>query len=83
MSARKPSKGLGRDAPIEERAPQIIRILSETYPDARVALNFSSPLEWSRTGTRDHPVQVGGKIREVEMAMTVDQHGHAFSSAST
>ena len=45
MSARKPSKGLGRDAPIEERAPQIIRILSETYPDAKVALNFSNPLE--------------------------------------
>lgn len=45
MSARKPSKGLGRDAPIEERAPQIIRILSEAYPDAKVALNFSSPLE--------------------------------------
>ena len=45
MSARKPSKGLGRDGPIEERAPQIIRILSETYPDAKVALNFSSPLE--------------------------------------
>lgn len=45
MSARKQSKGLGRDAPIEERAPQIIGILSETYPDAKVALNFSSPLE--------------------------------------
>ena len=45
MSARKPSKGLGRDAPIEERAPQIIRILSEAYPDAKVALNFSNPLE--------------------------------------
>ena len=45
MSARKPSKGLGRDAPIEERAPQIIRILSEAYPDAKFALNFSNPLE--------------------------------------
>jgi endonuclease III len=45
VSARKPSKGLGRDAPIEERAPQIIRILSEAYPDAKVALNFSNPLE--------------------------------------
>ena len=45
MSARKPSKGLGRDAPIEERAPQIIRILSDAYPDAKVALNFSNPLE--------------------------------------
>ena len=45
MSARKPPKALGRDAPIEERAPEIIRILSEAYPDAKVALNFSNPLE--------------------------------------
>ncbi|HEY3212421.1 MAG TPA: endonuclease III, partial [Actinomycetota bacterium] len=45
MSARKPSKGLGRDAPIEERAPQIISILSDAFPDAKVALNFSNPLE--------------------------------------
>jgi endonuclease-3 len=36
---------LTRDSPIEERAPEIIRILSETYPDAKVALNFSTPLE--------------------------------------
>jgi endonuclease III len=35
----------GRDAPIEDRAPEIVRILSETYPDAKVALNFSTPLE--------------------------------------
>jgi endonuclease-3 len=34
-----------RDDPIEERAPEIIRILSETYPDAKVALRFSNPLE--------------------------------------
>lgn len=34
-----------RDDPIEARAPEIIRILSETYPDAKVALNFSNPLE--------------------------------------
>ncbi len=40
-----PGAALGRDAPIEERAPEIIRILSETYPDARVALTFSNPLE--------------------------------------
>jgi endonuclease-3 len=39
------SPALRRDAPIEERAPEIVRILSETYPDAKVALNFSSPLE--------------------------------------
>jgi endonuclease-3 len=36
---------LSRDDPIEARAPEIIRILSETYPDAKVALNFSNPLE--------------------------------------
>jgi endonuclease-3 len=36
---------LTRDDPIEERAPEIVRILSETYPDAHVALNFSNPLE--------------------------------------
>jgi endonuclease-3 len=36
---------LTRDTPIEERAPEIIRILSETYPQAKVALNFSAPLE--------------------------------------
>jgi endonuclease III len=36
---------IGRDAPIEERAPEIIRILSETYPEAKVALRFSTPLE--------------------------------------
>ena len=36
---------LTRETPIEERAPEIIRILSETYPDAKVALHFSTPLE--------------------------------------
>jgi endonuclease III len=36
---------LSRDDSIEARAPEIIRILSETYPDAKVALNFSNPLE--------------------------------------
>ena len=36
---------LTRSSPIEERAPEIIRILSETYPDAHVALHFSTPLE--------------------------------------
>ena len=36
---------LTRDDPIEERAPEIIRILSEAYPDAHVALNFSNALE--------------------------------------
>ncbi|HEU4355039.1 MAG TPA: endonuclease III [Actinomycetota bacterium] len=36
---------LTRESPIEERAPQIVRILSKTYPDAKVALRFSTPLE--------------------------------------
>jgi len=36
---------LTRESPIEQRAPEITRILSETYPDAKVALNFSTPLE--------------------------------------
>jgi endonuclease III len=45
MSARRPAKPLGRDAPIEERAPEIIRILSEANPHAKVALNFTNPLE--------------------------------------
>ena len=39
------SPALTRDAPIEERAPEIVRLLSETYPDAKVALNFSNALE--------------------------------------
>jgi endonuclease-3 len=34
-----------RDDPIDKRAPHIVRILSETYPDAKVALRFSNPLE--------------------------------------
>jgi endonuclease III len=36
---------LTRDDPIEVRAPEVIRRLSETYPDASVALRFSNPLE--------------------------------------
>lgn len=38
-------KALGRDSPVEQRAPEIIRLLSETYPDAKVALRFSNALE--------------------------------------
>jgi len=34
-----------REAPIEERAPEVIRRLEAAYPDAKVALNFSNPLE--------------------------------------
>jgi endonuclease-3 len=36
---------LHRDDPIEQRAPEIVRRLSEAYPDAKVALRFSNPLE--------------------------------------
>jgi endonuclease-3 len=36
---------LTRDTLIEQRAPEIIRILSKTHPDAKVALHFSTPLE--------------------------------------
>ena len=36
---------LTRDAPIEVRAPQILKRLAEAYPDAHVALNFTNPLE--------------------------------------
>jgi endonuclease-3 len=36
---------LTRDAPIEQRAPEVIRRLEAAYPDAKVALNFSNPLE--------------------------------------
>ncbi len=39
--AAKPS----RTSPIEERAPEIVRVLSKAYPDAKVALRFSTPLE--------------------------------------
>jgi endonuclease-3 len=34
-----------RDDPIERRAPEIVRRLSEAYPDAHVALHFSNALE--------------------------------------
>lgn len=36
---------LTRRSPIEARAPEIIRLLSEAYPGAKVALRFSNPLE--------------------------------------
>jgi endonuclease-3 len=36
---------LDRTAPAEERAPEIVRLLSKAYPDARVALRFSNPFE--------------------------------------
>lgn len=34
-----------RSSPLEERAPLVIRRLERAYPDAKVALRFSSPLE--------------------------------------
>jgi endonuclease-3 len=40
-----PAKSLTRHDPIEERAPGIVRRLSEAYPDAKVALRFTNPLE--------------------------------------
>ncbi|HSD48682.1 MAG TPA: endonuclease III [Actinomycetota bacterium] len=40
-----PARTLSRDDPIEDRAPRIVRTLSATYPDAKVALRFSTPLE--------------------------------------
>jgi endonuclease III len=36
---------LDRNSPVEQRAPVIIRRLKKAYPDAKVALNFSTPLE--------------------------------------
>ncbi len=39
------AKALTRGDPIERRGPEIVRILSETYPDATVALRFSNALE--------------------------------------
>ena len=36
---------LTRTSPIEERAPEIIRRLTKAYPDAKVALHFTNPLE--------------------------------------
>jgi endonuclease-3 len=38
-------KSLTRDSPAEDRAPEIIRRLTDAYPDAHVALKFSNPLE--------------------------------------
>jgi endonuclease-3 len=36
---------LSRTDPIEQRAPDVIRILEDAYPGATIALNFSNPLE--------------------------------------
>ncbi|MBI3648369.1 MAG: endonuclease III [Actinobacteria bacterium] len=36
---------LTRKSPIEVRAPEIVKRLSKAYPDAKVALRFTNPLE--------------------------------------
>jgi len=41
----KAKQPISRDAPASARAPEVIRMLSKAYPDAKVALNFSNPLE--------------------------------------
>ena len=38
-------KALTRGSPLEERAPEVIHLLTQEYPDARVALRFETPLE--------------------------------------
>jgi endonuclease III len=38
-------KSLTRTSPVGERAPEIIKRLVKAYPDAKVALEFSNPLE--------------------------------------
>jgi endonuclease III len=40
-----PKRTLTRESPIGERAPEIVRRLSAAYPDAKVALKFTNPLE--------------------------------------
>jgi endonuclease-3 len=45
MPAARPKAALNRSTPIEDRAPEIIRLLSKAYPEAKVALRFSNPLE--------------------------------------
>ena len=41
----KPRSRLTRTSPLEDRAPEVIRRLTRAYPNARVALRFSNPLE--------------------------------------
>jgi endonuclease-3 len=43
MPAR--AKKLTRESPVEDRAPEIIERLEKAYPDAKVALEFTNPLE--------------------------------------
>jgi endonuclease-3 len=39
------ARALTRTSPLEQRAPVVIRRLKRTYPDAKVALHFTNPLE--------------------------------------
>ena len=39
------SQTLTRKSPLDQRAPEVIKLLQEEYPDATVALRFSNPLE--------------------------------------
>jgi endonuclease III len=39
------TKALTRESHLEERAPEVIRRLKKAYPDAKVALHFTNPLE--------------------------------------
>jgi endonuclease III len=43
--SRKGAKPLTRASRLEERAPEVIRRLKKAYPDAKVALHFTNPLE--------------------------------------
>jgi endonuclease III len=36
---------LTRKSPLDDRAPEVIKLLKEEYPDAQIALRFSNPLE--------------------------------------
>ncbi len=45
MGAARTKLKLDRTSPIAQRAPVIIRRLEKTYPDAKVALRFTTPLE--------------------------------------
>jgi endonuclease III len=40
-----PTSALTRADPIEARSPEIVRRLVEAYPDAKVALHYTNPLE--------------------------------------
>jgi endonuclease III len=40
-----PTEPLTKRSPLRRRAPEVIRLLKEAYPEARVALRFSNPLE--------------------------------------